>query len=85
MSELTRRSFIVQASLAGAAAASGSTAALLLADDPLAAGPTPTNLLLHVRDVRTGEVSVLTDTEEIVLHDSRLVGSLLRALARTGR
>ena len=85
MSQLTRRTFMVQASLAGAAAASGAAAVPLLAGDALAAGPTPTTLLLHVRDVRTGEVAVLADSEEIVFRDSRLVASLLQALARTGR
>lgn len=85
MSQLSRRTFMVQASLAGAAAASGAAATPLLAGAAPAAVPAPTTLLLHVRDVRTGEVAVLADAEEIVFRDSRLVASLLQAMARTGR
>jgi len=38
------------------------------------------NLIAHVRDVATGEVSLMVGTQEIVYRDPELVARLLRAV-----
>jgi hypothetical protein len=83
MTEVTRRGFVVQASVAGAAAAAGAAAMPLLdAGGTRPAGVLPETLVLHVRDLATSEVAILADTEEVVYRDEKLVTSLLQAFAR---
>jgi hypothetical protein len=83
MSEVSRRGFVVQASVAGAAAAAA-TAIPLFADGPASrrSGVLPETLLLHVRDVETSEVAIITEADEVVYRDEQLVNALLHALSR---
>jgi hypothetical protein len=84
MNEVTRRGFVVQASVAGAAAAAGAAGAVVLGDETRRpTGVLPDNLVVHVRDVATSEVAVLAGTTEIVYRDEKLVTSLLNALAKS--
>jgi len=89
MHELARRSFLTQAAVIGAAATTAGALPLLLEDHADLAVPPrrlPESLVVHVRDLRTGEVAVMADTEEVVYRDAKLVASILQALARgTGR
>jgi hypothetical protein len=89
MREVARRSFLAQAAVVGAAATIAGAAPLLLEEhEPLPTLPNrlPESLVVHVRDLRTGEISVMADTDEVIYRDARLVASILQALARgTGR
>jgi hypothetical protein len=82
MTEVSRRGFMVQATMLGAAAAAGATASSMLTSDLRRPDVLPDSLVLHVRDLETAEVAILAGTEEIVYRDAALVGSLLDAFAR---
>jgi hypothetical protein len=87
VNEVSRRGFIVQASVVGAAAAAGGLAALptLSSERRVGSGPAPESLVLHVRNIETAEVALLAGTEEIVYRDKQLVSSLLDAFNRSPR
>jgi hypothetical protein len=92
MAKLTRRGFIKQTSvsvaaigvLAAAPLVAVSDAPDLVATDVVAeetsvaelAGP----VIAHVRDLATGEISLMTGTQEIIYRDPELVMRLMRAL-----
>lgn len=87
MAKLTRRGFLEQTSL-GVATAGVLTAVPVLAADSANLGVAETELppteltealVAHVRDVTTGEVSLMVGTREIIYHDSELVMRLLKA------
>ena len=92
MAELTRRTFLTQASLgvAAGAVAGGLTALPHLAKNPAEAvdDPSPAvtepveGLIAHVRDVPTGEISLMAGTGEVIRHDPSLAARLAR-LARS--
>ena len=86
MTECTRRSFLVQASLgvAGGALVGGLTALPARATPTApesargAAGPVPVDgLIAHVRDVTAGEINVMVGTREVVHRDPALAQRLL--------
>ena len=83
MADLTRRKFLAQASLGVAGSGLALTALGKLALPKTAAprrsakaGQGPT--VAHVRDAATGEVAIMTGTQEIVVRDPELVDRLLR-------
>ena len=92
MAKLTRRGFIKQTSvsvaamgvLAAAPLVAVSDAPDLVATDVAAeetsvaelAGP----VIAHVRDLATGEISLMSGTQEIIYRDPELVMRLVRAL-----
>ncbi len=87
MVEVTRRRFLARSSVGLSAAVAGTlvTAPRLLPGvvptpavdlgGPALAGP----MVVHVRDVATGEVSLLVGTTETIYRDRELVGRLLGA------
>jgi hypothetical protein len=87
MTECTRRSFLVHASIgvAGGALLGGFPALPAQAGSPVvgeamlgATGPAPVDgLIAHVRDVATGEISVMVGTREVVHRDRSLAVRLL--------
>lgn len=88
MQEVSRRGFIVQASAVGAAAAvatvvplSKQPATATAAAEPVSAakinGPVPDDMVVHIRDPKTGEVALIAGHEEVVYTDARLVSSVL--------
>ena len=87
MTECTRRSFLVHASIgvAGGALLGGFPALPARAGSPVegaappgATGPAPVDgLIAHVRDVQTGEISVMVGTREVVHRDRSLAVRLL--------
>jgi hypothetical protein len=89
MTELTRRGFLTQTSIgiaAGALAAGGAATLprLLTAQqgaEPVAAGlaAAPQQLIAHVRDLSTGEISVMAGTREVIHRDRELASRLMRA------
>jgi hypothetical protein len=92
MAKLTRRGFIKQTSVSVATIGVLAAAPLvaipdapdLVATDVAAeetsvaelAGP----VIAHVRDLATGEISLMTGTQEIIYRDPELVMRLMRAL-----
>jgi len=91
MENLTRRLFFKQASLGVATTGILAVAAPLAANSaelPQAAtvaelsstAALPENMIAHVRNVATGEVSLMVGTQEIVYHDPELVARLLRSV-----
>jgi hypothetical protein len=84
MAEIARRTFLVEAAAIGAAA---TAAGALLRGDPRPATSrlrvkAPSDVVVHVRDFDTAEISLLVGTEELVYRDERLVGSIIDALNR---
>ena len=90
MKEVSRRGFITQASVVGAAAAVAGFATLPSAAEasqkssrtpvtPTHAfkGPVPEDVVLHIRDAHKGEVAVIAGYDEVVFTDHRLVSSIL--------
>ncbi len=86
MTECTRRSFLVHASIgvAGGALVGGLAAVPARAGTPAApaagrgADAVPVDgLIAHVRDVAAGEISVMVGTREVVHRDPGLVRQLL--------
>jgi hypothetical protein len=95
MADVSRRGFLTQVSIAtgvGVAGgfglhkllepATGDTQqqmqAPLEASEVMLAGP----MLVHIRDVATGEVAVMVGTQELVYRDAALVAHLVRTAAR---
>ncbi len=81
MSETTRRRFLV----AGGAGAVAGGIGLLSADAAGAAQRMPAvvgPIVAHVRDVRTGEISVMVGETAVTVRDPGLVAALARAAAR---
>ena len=89
MAELTRRSFLTHASIgvAGGALAGGFTSVSGLSEIPLLAAPVPAaaatepvhGLIAHVRNVSTGEISIMVGTQEVIRRDRSLALRLLDA------
>lgn len=93
MKEVTRRGFITQASVVGAAAAvvgissmpSSASAAQTTNSSPTHAtasdlairGSAPEDVVIHIRDAKTSEVALIAGHEEYVYHDAKLVSSVL--------
>ncbi len=92
MAKLTRRGFIKQTSvsvaaigvLAAAPLVAVSDAPDLVATDVVAEEASVAELtgpvIAHVRDLATGEISLMTGTQEIIYRDPELVMRLMRAL-----
>jgi hypothetical protein len=84
---LSRRSFLSRGSLgvavAGAAAlVPGLSAVLKLPAPPMSradASAATAPLIAHVRDVASGEVSIMVGTDHVVLHDANLAARLYGA------
>jgi hypothetical protein len=87
MTRCTRRSFLVHASIgvAGGALVGGFTALPARAGSPVARPATrgatgaapPDGLIVHVRDVATGDISVMVGTREVLHRDRALAQHLL--------
>jgi hypothetical protein len=88
MKEVTRRGFITQASVVGAAAAvvgvsslpMGASAAESTSSPPSDLkinGSAPEDVVVHIRDAKASEVAIIAGEEEFVYHDARLVSSVL--------
>ena len=83
MSEASRRGFLA---MAGAGAAAAGVAAV---STPASAAPVKAHqgthvegsLVAHVRDVKTGQVSVMVEGREVVVTDHALVAHLTSKLA----
>jgi hypothetical protein len=94
MEPVGRRLFFKQAgaaaALAGAAAVvplgfGGTAGAATVEEAPLTASEDLANdehLMAHVRNARTGEISLFIGTKEIVLHDRKIAARLVRASRR---
>lgn len=91
MAELTRRGFLGATSagvatlglvplLESRAVVSASASPVPVEGSPEALGDT---LMLHVRNVATGEVALLAGTGEVIFRDRELVKRLLRAARGT--
>jgi hypothetical protein len=91
MAELTRRSFLTHASIgvAGGALAGGLTSLPGLSEIPLLAAPIPAagatepDLIAHVRDVSTGEISIMVGTREVIHRDRSLAMRLMEAASKS--
>jgi hypothetical protein len=91
MAEVTRRAFLGTGSTAAATGLALAAAPGLAAAAPAAAGgasgtsgpaPTPTpsgTFVVHVRDARTGDLSVMTGESEVLVHDPALVARVVSA------
>jgi hypothetical protein len=86
VAELSRRTLLKKGSLglvAGVAALSGidkvASISGLTADAQPDLSAVGSDVVAHVRDASTGEVSVMVGTSEVVYHDPQLVGRLLAA------
>jgi hypothetical protein len=95
MTKLTRRRFVVQASIgAGAAVAAGAALAAPALQAVVAPAvtrvverhpPVPAEpVVLHVRDMATSTVAVTVGTREVVFQDRDLVQHLLASVRRSG-
>jgi hypothetical protein len=86
MAEVTRRSFLVQASAAGAAAAGVAAVPILQGTGGLAGRGQRAGLseevVVLLRDAATAEVAVLAGTGELVVHDEELAGRIASLAAR---
>jgi hypothetical protein len=101
MMKVSRRGFITQASMVGAVAAVGTFAAVPTAQAAIrpersnahpepatashSADTTTGDVVVHIRNASTGEVSVMTGTSEYVVTDHRLVASVLAKLPSAAR
>jgi hypothetical protein len=89
MAELSRRSFLTHASIgvAGGALAGGLTSLPRLAAIPLPTSARPAaaaaepvhGLIAHVRNISTGEISIMVDTREVIHRDRALAMRLMEA------
>jgi hypothetical protein len=88
MKEVSRRGFITQASIVGAAAAVASTASLPTGADAAEPsgspaselrirGSAPEDVVVHIRDAKSSEVALIAGHDEFVYHDAKLVSSVL--------
>jgi len=88
MAGIDRRNFLTRGSIvvaaAGVATAVPSLATNLVAAEPdvptieADAGALGDSLVVHVRDLTSGEIGVFSGTREIVVHDPDLAGRLFR-------
>jgi hypothetical protein len=95
MADVSRRGFLTQVSIATGVGVAGGFGlhkllaptgdtqppqmqAPLEASEVTLAGP----MLVHIRDVATGEVAVMVGTQELVYQDAALVSHLVRTAAR---
>lgn len=93
MAELSRRQVLKTGSLglvAGVAALSGvgrlaSIPGLQLADAEPDLSAVGSDIVAHVRDASTGEVSIMVGTHEVLHRDPQLVGRLLAAARQANR
>ena len=94
MAELTRRSFLTHASIGavGGALVGGLAARPRWAGIPLPTAGTPAaaatepvpGLIAHVRNVATGEISVMVGTREVVHRDRALALRLMDIADKSG-
>ena len=94
MAKLTRRTFLTCASMGVAAGAvtGGLTALPLVGDAPLrpedvpgaTAGEPVDDLIVHVRNVSTGEIALMVDTREVVHRDPSLAARLMHVARKSG-
>jgi hypothetical protein len=88
MKEVSRRGFITQASVVGAAAAVGVTAISSGAANAASStssppsdlkihGSVPEDVVVHIRDAKSSEVAIIAGEDEFVYHDAKLVSSVL--------
>ena len=87
MAELTRRTFLTCASMGVAAGAvtGGLTALPLVGDPPLRPEEVPVDdLIVHVRNVSTGEIALMVDTREVVYRDPSLAARLMHMARKSG-
>jgi hypothetical protein len=87
MAQLTRRSFLTQASIgvAGGSLMGGMTALPRLTGISLGAAEMPTGaatepvqgLIAHVRDASTGEIAIMVGTREVIHRDRALAVRLV--------
>jgi anaerobic selenocysteine-containing dehydrogenase len=82
MSESSRRTFLKMAGAGAAAAGVAAIATPAVAAVPDRAAPDAPDLVAHISDPSTGEVSLLVGDREVVVHDHRLVARLTRAAAK---
>ena len=95
MKEVTRRGFITQASVVGAAAAVVGISSMPLpaprraesrssspASDLRINGPVPEDVVVHIRDAKTSEVALIAGEDEFVYHDAKLVSSVLSKFSK---
>ncbi|MFI5261514.1 MAG: hypothetical protein ACHQZR_03020, partial [Candidatus Limnocylindrales bacterium] len=99
MADLSRRRFIAGTALgvaAGAAAVSGLGAAAAVPQLLAAAGHMPsedapdltplgTDVIAHLRDASTGEVSLMVGDREVVYQDAQLAARLLKGARRAAQ
>jgi hypothetical protein len=90
MAGLTRRTLLKQASI-GAAAVGALTGpgAIAHALPEARAAELPAedfhgHLVAHVRNARTGEIALLFDTKEVIIHDRALAARLVKATRSAG-
>lgn len=84
MSDTSRRGFLFLAGTGAAVVGAAAVApAAVAATQPEGSGETAGEgeLVAHVRDIRTGEVSVMMGEREVVVHDRALCASLTRVLS----
>jgi hypothetical protein len=74
----------VEGLLASAPAVAPAVAPVLPANDDDVT-PLGTDVVAHVRNASTGEVSVMAGEREVVIHDRALVAKLLKGARRTGQ
>jgi hypothetical protein len=91
MNDLTRRGFLRNSSigmaLAGALAVVPGLATILRLPAPTIAGATLSTtepLVAHVRDLSTGEISLLVGTDHVIQRDRELAARLYAAARRGG-
>ncbi len=78
MSDLTRRAFVTNS----AAATAGITVIGALLADQADAHPDGSGsdaVMAYVRDPKKGDISVLTGTREVRVHDRKLAAAIVRA------
>ncbi len=80
MSDLTRRGFV--RSSAGAAAGITAIGALGVSQadaDATAPGPGSTPVVAYVRDLRSGEIALMSGDREVTVRDRKLAAQIARA------
>lgn len=80
MSDSTRRGFLIMAGAGAATVGAAAIATPALAQSPSSQGPINISgsLVAFVRDVDSGEVSVMVGEHEVIVHDRELVKRLAR-------
>jgi hypothetical protein len=93
MEQISRRSFFKQAGAVVAVAGAAAVAPVGIANAIAGASPskekelTPQenlgadeNLVAHVQDARTGEISLFVGNREVTIHDRKVAARLVRAI-----